>query len=114
MSLCVTDEEKQDLVTWLQVIEPFRRFEKPKCHHCILVATRRVSELLDSKYLIFEFRALRLGHSRGVEDEKLKKTHILDEMASMPGLTVLRAVTVAKALWVQLGGKRWYDSVREG
>ena len=114
MSLCFTEEEKQDFVNWLQVIQPFRRLEKPRCHHCILVATRRVSEILDSKYLIFEFRALRLGHSRGVEDEKLKKTHILDEMVSMSALTVLRAVTVASALWVQLGGKRWYDSVREG
>ena len=57
---------------------------------------------------------MRLGHSRGVEDGKIKKTHILDEMVSMSALTVLRAVTAASALWVQLGGKRWYDSVREG
>ena len=114
MSLCVTDEEKQDFVTWMQVIQPFRRLEQPRCHHCILVATRRVSELLDSKYLIFEFRAMRLGHSRGVEDGKIKKTDILDEMVSMSALTALRAVTVASALWDQLGGKSWYNSVREG
>ena len=35
-------------------------------------------------------------------------------MVSMPALTVLRAVTVASALWDQLGGKSWYNSVREG
>ena len=57
---------------------------------------------------------MRLGHSRGVEDGKLKKAHILEEMVSMPALTVLRAVTVASALWDAFGGQSWYNTVRGG